>query len=243
MERIAVFAALQWECRPVLRSLARVRRQALGSSTMWTGEASGAVVDVVRTGIGLARAEAAARALTADHAPALILSAGCAGALADHLSAGDLILAEDVRLPEGQPHPVHPQALARAAAAAGHAALTPHLGSILSSPVILASAERKRAAHATGAIAVEMEGAAIAAVASERGIPFAAVRSILDTADMEIGAEGVFVDPATGALRPLSVAAHVLRHPRTIPALARMKRLADAAELTLNRFFAAFLAA
>ena len=54
MERIAIFAALQWECRPVLRHLRRVTRERHAGVTVWRGTTAACEVWLVKTGMGLA---------------------------------------------------------------------------------------------------------------------------------------------------------------------------------------------
>lgn len=241
MNQVAIFAALQWECRPVLRQLRRPQQQQGNGFTAWRAEAGGARIVLVRTGIGLERAEAAARALAASGEFSLFLSTGCAGGLAADLRPGDLVVAESIGLAASPVSHADAATCARVLAAAERAALRHRQGHVLSSPRILAGAAEKRAAAAAGAVAVEMEGAALARVAAERGIPFASVRSILDGAETPLAHSGVFVDPTTGALRPLAVARHLLRYPREIRTLLAMKRMMEAAEGSLDRFFSSYL--
>ena len=68
MHRVAIFAALPWECRTVLRPLREVRRTRLGAFTMWQGRASEREVWVVKTGDGDRRAATAVDAACAAQA-------------------------------------------------------------------------------------------------------------------------------------------------------------------------------
>lgn len=241
MPNIAIFAALQWECGPILRHLGKARRGKIDDSTVWRGRFGDVGITLIKTGMGLARAEAAARRLVSQGHFALFLSSGCAGALAPQLGPGDLVVAESIGLSGGAALPAHPEHRERAIAAARRAGLHPHLGHFLSSPTVLATRAEKHGAAQAGAIAVEMEGAAIARVAAESGVAFAAVRSILDTADIELEMSGHFVDPATGSVRPIALAGHLLRHPTALPHMLSVKRMMDAADTALARFFAAYL--
>ena len=242
MQHLAIFAALQWECRPILRHLRKARREKIGGLTTWSGEVAGARITVVKTGMGLARAAEAARALRRAHAVDVFFSSGCAGALAGDLLPGDLVIADAVQFAGDEALPVDEPQRSRALIAAQRAGLQPRLGCFLSAARVLATAEEKRAAAAGGAIAVEMESAAIARVAAEHGIAFAAARSILDPAETRLAQSGRFVDPSTGALRPGALVAHVLRHPSSVSDLLGMKTMMDAAEASLGQFFRYFLA-
>jgi adenosylhomocysteine nucleosidase len=241
MRDIAIFAALQWECRPILRALPGIRRGELGGLHVWRTGAGATRVTVIKTGIGLARAEAAARSAGAAQKFDLFLSSGCAGALADHLEPGDLVVADSVHTPERPSLAVHVGTREDALAAAARAAVRLHRGPILSSATMLASAAQKREASRHGFIAVEMEGAAIGQVAAEGDIPFASVRSILDRSDTTLEHGGAFVDPATGSVRPGALAAHLIRHPTAIGGLLAVKKMMDASEASLALFFREFL--
>jgi adenosylhomocysteine nucleosidase len=240
--RIAIFAALQWECRPILRHLRQARRGNIGEVPTWSTTHGPVEIVVAKTGIGLVRAAAAARTLAQSEPFDLFLSSGCAGALAAHLCPGDVIVADRVRTLDGDALPVDDEQRQRSLAVLQRSGLQRHQGTIVSSPTILATPAEKTAAAHDGALAVDMEGAAIAAVAAASGIPFGAVRSILDRADLELDHAGRFVDPATGAVRPGALAAHLLRHPTAVGSLLAMKKMMDAAQASLDRFFAEYLA-
>jgi adenosylhomocysteine nucleosidase len=95
-------------------------------------------------------------------------------------------------------------------------------------------AGKRDARTRTGALAVDMESAAIAAEVHRLGLRFACVRAVLDTVDEEIvGAELAGPD---GEVRPLAAASFVLRNPAAVLGLARMMR-------SLNRATAALAAA
>ena len=67
-----------------------------------------------------------------------------------------------------------------------------------------------------------METAAIASEAAVRGLPFVAIRAVLDEVDDEVvGAEMADED---GDVRPLAATAYLLRNPATVLKLPRMIR-------------------
>ena len=169
----------------------------------------------MKTGIGLERAALAADAAAAGGHFDLFLSTGCAGALAPSLVPGDLVVASAVQhAAGGDPSPCEAAPRDGVVRAAESAGLRAFAGPFLCTPTVLATREQKRAAAANGAIAVDMEGASIAARATAAGIPFAAARAILDTADTELASGGAFLDPDTGAVKPLALAGYLAGHPR-----------------------------
>jgi 4-hydroxy-3-methylbut-2-enyl diphosphate reductase len=244
VERIAIFAALQWECRPVLRTLRQVRRVRFGAFTGWQGRSAQREVWMVKTGVGVRRAAAAVDAAGGAQGFALVVSTGCAGGLSPDLRPGDLTLATAVS-GDGTESPLTTAAVERARAlqAATAAGLRTIEGPLLCSATVLATMADKRAAAACGAVVVEMEGGAIAARAAAAQVPFLSVRAILDAVDHELHVPGSLIDPVSGAMRPLAVARYVVTHPGTIAELTALQRMQRAARVSLERFFARWLAA
>jgi nucleoside phosphorylase len=240
---LVIFAALRWECRAVLRALKQVRRARLGHVTTWTGHAEIGEVRVIQTGMGLERAAAAADVLRPEMTTA-VLSTGCAGALAAGLEAGDLVIASAlVSTGGGSRVPTHPRLADRCQAIATGAGLRSTIGPVLCSPKVLNTAASKRAAaETTQAIAVEMEGTPLAERAARLGVPFASIRAVLDTSSADLTDAGSFLDPATGRVRPMAMAAFLARHPRTLPHFLAMQECMAAAGKSMARFFAALLA-
>jgi adenosylhomocysteine nucleosidase len=241
VERIAIFAALQWECRPVLRWLRQVSRARLDGFTCWQGRAPRGDVWLVKTGVGVQRAAAAAAALGDARRFVLFVSTGCAGGLAPELRAGDLVLTTTVVDDDGhEAAAVDAESRAQARLAAHDAGLRSTEGPVLCSQTALGAAA-KRAAAAGGAIAVEMEAAALAARAADAQVPFLSVRAVLDGVEDDLTAPGALVDPASGGVRPLAVAAYVATHPSAVAQLMNLQRLQRAARASLEHFFRQWL--
>ncbi len=241
MKRVAVFAALQWECRPVLRQLRAVQRHVVDGFTVWTGTVPGRQIDLIKTGMGTERAAAAAAAVAGLHLHDLFLSTGCAGGLVPSLAPGHLTIpTRVVAYATGDAYETDLATRTHLATAAARVGLTASLGPLLCSPHALASgADKRLAGEQTGALAVEMEGASIAAFARSAGIPFAAVRAILDTVDSAIDISPALVDPVSGRPRPLAVARYLATQRRALPTLLAMQRMMHAAQTSLDTFFRA----
>jgi nucleoside phosphorylase len=239
---VAIFAALRWECGAVLRHLRQVRRQRLGDFTCWQGHTPGREVWLVKTGVGIARARAAANALGDLSTFALLVSTGCAGGLAPELKPGDLVVASAVYC-DGTAVPTDLAPRSAAMAAAATAGVRAFSGPVLCSANVLATASEKHAAAAAGTIAVDMEGGPIAAHAAGASVPFMWARTVLDGADHELTLQGGFIDPGSGNVRPLALAAYLATHPSAVGDLLAVRRMQLAARDNLTRFFAEWFAA
>ena len=204
------------------------------------GLASGDGAAFHQSGPGAARAGAAARAAVAGGAAAIV-SWGFAGGLAAALAAGDVVLPVRIVGPGGAEWLADARwhaALAAGLAAALGARARIHVGALVCVAHVLESPRAKLAlAETTGAVAADMESAAVAAVAAEHGLPFAAVRVVADTSADTLPADvGEWVDaaghrklmPVLGAaIRPLqwpallTIAARYRLARRTLAAAAR----------------------
>ncbi|MGH7789339.1 MAG: hypothetical protein ACRERC_20885 [Candidatus Binatia bacterium] len=241
MDRTIIFAALQWECRTVLRHLRQVRRTPCGPFPSWRASTPRGEVWVVKTGIGIERATAAATAAGEARDFARVISTGCAGGLSPALHAGDLAVATAV-IDGGRRQMTDAAGRTQATAIAAAAGLRSLEGPILCSPVALTGVDDKRRAAAGGAIVVEMEGAPIAEWAARGATPFLAVRAVLDGAGDALHLAGNFIDPSDGSVRPLALAGYIATHPSVVSELLAMQRMQRAARDSLERFFAGWLA-
>jgi adenosylhomocysteine nucleosidase len=135
----------------------------------------------VQSGPGAERAGRAASAALNSGARVLV-SWGLAGGLATDLAAGSVVLPRRVRSAAGgcfDADPIWRAAFERAL----RPALAPRDEDLLTVAAALATPAAKRTAGAFGAIAADMESAAIAAVANAAGAPFVALRVIVDAVD------------------------------------------------------------
>ncbi|MBS0416877.1 MAG: purine and other phosphorylase-like protein, family 1 [Proteobacteria bacterium] len=132
---------------------------------------------VATTGMGRSAAAAGARALITAGAGALA-SWGMAGGLDPSLAAGAILLPTEVVGIDGSAHPCEAGWRSRLSST-----ITAQTGRLLTSAKAVGSVEDKAALfRSTRAVAVDMESAAIAEVAEEHGLPFIAVRVVVDSA-------------------------------------------------------------
>lgn len=184
------------------------------------------------SGIGARRARVASEALVKKGATAL-LSWGSAGGLLATLSSGSLVLPEKVLSSDRISFSVDTQWHERLCARlSGHADL--HTGPLIQSPTVLRSPEEKIAMfNRYGAIAVDMESAAVAQVALLEGVPFMAIRAVSDPAYDSIPPSAMITIDERGIFRPVRLSRSILRHPRELLPLVRLARNFRAAQTTL----------
>lgn len=170
----------------VLSALSRVRRVRNDTGPVWRGRAGATDVLVVQSGVGFARAEAATSRFVSP--PDLIVSVGFAGALRAKVDVGTLVVCTRVLWEDAAERVVY-EVPPRLVASLRNAAKGPMIeGPLLSSPVVLSTATAKAAAgESYGAVAVEMEAAALARYSGQHGIPFLPVRAVLDPMELSLG--------------------------------------------------------
>lgn len=238
MLNLAIFTALGWERRAVVAALDAVEP---AGPAAWRGllPGDGGTCLVVQTGVGQKRAGAVAHRVPDARA---FLAAGCAGGLVDWLRPGDLVVASSIVPVEadgqsGGALPADPSCVPLAAACGFRV----HTGAVLSSPV-LGSALGTLDAAAGEALVVEMESAAIAAEAANRGVPFVGVRVVLDVRGQTIPALDA-LDEATGEIRARRAVATLLGRPWLWPAVVRLARQTRTADRALRAVMPAVIPA
>ena len=216
-----VVAALPAEARCILEGNSRAR-----------GSESSLLVRV--SGIGVERAARTAEQLLEAGAEAL-LSFGVGGALDPALRCGDIVLASEVLSDRGSDtdlsrHAVTLERIATGAewqrelAARLHGLGRIHRGAVLTSRDLIDSVQRKQQLFdESGALAVDMESAAVGRTAQRHGVPFMALRVIADTAHDALPAvlHGAFGSRQAFAHDP-AFWWSLLSAPRSWPGLARL---------------------
>ncbi len=207
---IAVVAAMRRELEPLL---AGVRGQQANGVEFF--ELENAVVAV--GGIGRSAARKVAEAAIAKYEPSVIVSAGIVGALTAALKVGGVVHAREV---------VDTDSGVRFAAGEGDAVLATVAS--ISGP-----AEKRMLADRWKADVVDMEAAAVATVAQEHGIEFAAVKAISDEFDFVMPPVGQFVDSA-GRFETVRFALYVAMRPKWWPAARQLNANSRIAALNLS---------
>jgi adenosylhomocysteine nucleosidase len=195
-----------------------------GAADLRDGSRPSSAVDFLYQGSGVVLACAGPRALRlprlADLARSarLVVSAGTCGALAPHLVEGDLVVPETVLAPGGCGHglPVPP-------------GLSP-AGTLLSVDRVVESAEGKaRFWRETGALAVDMESAAVVQWATRLGLPAVVIRGVSDTAAHGVPAALADVVGVDGRVRLDRAVRALVAHPHILSRALALRRGTNAA--------------
>jgi adenosylhomocysteine nucleosidase len=98
---VGIVSALSIEIAPFLAHLERVRKYRGARHTVIEGELGDRLVVVIVTGPGQEAARRGAQILIDGHKPSWLVSPGFAGALANDLNRGDLVLPNEIVTEEG----------------------------------------------------------------------------------------------------------------------------------------------
>lgn len=190
---------------------------------------------VVCSGVGPDNARAAAELLVAKGATQLI-SWGCAAALSPQLKAGDLTLADKLLDADYNELPLDPHWTSCAKALLAAAIMPVVSGCLVESTSIIATGRQKKQIHSiTDAIVLDMESAAVAKIANRHGLPFLAIRAIVDPANMDLPRAIAFAANEHGDIVLSKLLLFLLLHPLELPQLIRLGINFKAATKTLTQ--------
>jgi adenosylhomocysteine nucleosidase len=182
---LALVASLREEVSGLLRQMSLQETAVPRGWRLFMGSLAGRGVLVAQTGMGRDRAERAVQFLLDRYPLSCVISFGFAGALAPELGAGDLVVYREMVGPDGleigPPHISDPAMVDLAVAARLEGGIRLHCGCGLTLERLVSRPDEKGALGRTfGAMAVDMESYWVAAMATERRVPFLAVRAISD---------------------------------------------------------------
>ena len=203
--RVAVLSALAEEQQGLLDQLAGPEDHVYAGRTFWTGSLQGQSVVLALSRIGKVAAATTAAALIERFKASHIVFTGVAGGVGEGVRVGDVVVGTGFVQHDMDASPLFPRyqiPLTGQTVFPGDPVLTAQLFQVCRTANLkvhqglIASGDRfvngaKEVAVLVQALrdaghlplAVEMEGAAVAQVCSDHGIPFAAVRTISDRAD------------------------------------------------------------
>jgi adenosylhomocysteine nucleosidase len=201
--KTAIVSAMQEELSSVLALMPDEHKQEVAGRDFWAGHLHGQDVVAVLSRIGKVAAATTATVLIERFEVDRIVFTGVAGGLAPGVEVGHVVIADRFLQHDLDASPIFPKyevplygtshfatdrALTDRLADAARRALPGvrlHRGLVVSGDRFVSTTAESRALQVAlpDALAVEMEGAAIAQVCHDYGVPFAAVRTISDRAD------------------------------------------------------------
>jgi len=213
-----ILAALPEETGPLLARLSAPRRAA---RRVWRGRIGSSEVCVATAGEGPRRAAETIARLLRDFPFRAILGVGIAGALSPGLREGEIFAAREIRAAGGEVFRPEESWLARAAKVAGR------VGAIVSDGEVRWTAAEKAELFSRqggrGEAAADTESASWARAAARAGVPFLALRAILDEASEDLPAY-LAAARRDGATDRGAIVRHAIRHPRAVAELLRLRR-------------------
>jgi adenosylhomocysteine nucleosidase len=199
--RIAIVAAMREELRALQADLRDIRIERIAGRDFHLGSLHGRPALLALSGIGKVAAATTAALLLDRFDVNALLFTGVAGGLQVGVGVGDVVVADELLQHDLDASPIFPRwevpltgrsrfpadaawsdALANAARSLGYHT---HRGLVVSGDRFVSTAAESRALRAAlpDALAVEMEGAAVAQVCHDFARPFAVVRTVSDRAD------------------------------------------------------------
>jgi hypothetical protein len=189
---------------------------------------------VVLTGIGPHAATAAIPAVFRDK-PNLCIASGLAGGLSEALQVADIIVPVRASGPGGTSICCDPSALNLALACGAR-----RINALYSAPAIVVTAAEKRVLSAM-ADAVDMESHTILGEGQQRDISGLAVRAISDPANIDLALDlNQAVNPQGDIARRRVIGA-LLRRPKALPGLVRLRVQSSRAATALSVLLDAFM--
>ena len=245
---IAILCAIRQEISPLVACMNVSKKFNIDEIPFYQGDLNGRLLTLVQGGIGRKNAIKAASSLLESASVDLLISAGVAGGIRHGLNVGDLVVAENVgyskqsdfdceKLQLESDFVCKKEIVRLARQCSKDLESKLHFGNLLTVDKVIsqASTKRKIGEH-DSFLAVEMESAAVAEVAYEKGVAFAAIRSISDDIedDLHLDYDNIISDE--GKVKVTSIALGVLKNPQSLALLSRLNKQTKTAAKSLAYF-------
>lgn len=201
--KIGIIGAMAEEVTALEKSLLQMKMWEEAGSQFYQGKIGQHEVIVVQSGIGKVMAGMVATLLISHYHVDILLNTGSAGGIGEGLSVGDLVVSDRLAYNDvdvtafgyakgqmaGMPlyYEADKEIVKKILKAAQSTGMEVKTGLITTADSFIA--DQEKIAEIKGifpdVLATEMEGAAIAQVATQYGVPFAVIRAVSDVADEE----------------------------------------------------------
>lgn len=237
MTKPLLVAALKDEVRPLQSKMVIDATIHFKPATLYRGQFQNKEVDLLVTGIGRARVEKGLEQALSLATPSLILCVGYAGGASPVAGTGTLVLAERVvEEKSGTILPAEEGLLKRAKELCEKGSISYQIGGVVTVEKVIHLPHEKADMGVTNrSIAIDMEGAVVARVASERKIPWLVVKAVLDPMEMVVPSLEDCVEE-TGEANPMKLMEHVLRTPKDLMQLPALQYQASQARGAIHQF-------
>ena len=222
-------------------------------ATVFEGEWLGHGILLVRSGMGMVRAEKSLKAVTQQFSAKLIISMGYAGGLDPKLKSGDLLIAEkslgmangDLFAMDGDGQMTQEllanEFVDKAILVSETMDIKSHRGTLLTVDKPVLKPEQKSLLGKKYSVqAVDMETLALAQFARVSGVPFLSVRAISDTVDQELMDLSGLVDDS-GEVSKLKAGWYVVTHPGSMKGMLALGQVAKKSTTHLTDFISRFI--
>jgi len=245
---IAVLCAIRQEISPLVACMNVSKKYSIDEIPFYQGDLNGRSLTLVQGGIGRENAIKAASCLLESTSVDLLISAGVAGGIRHGLKVGDLVMAERVgytrqddfdeeELQLDSDFVCKEEIVRLARQYSNDPESKLHFGNLLTvDKVISRASTKRRIGEQNSFLAVEMESAAVAQVACEKGVDFAAIRSISDDIDDDLQLDYDNLISDDGKVKVTSIALSVLKNPKKLALLSRLNKQTKTAAKSLAYF-------
>ncbi len=232
--RILVTFALDWEFKPWLR-LGGFQPASVNGRE-FRAEIADQDVRVILTGVGPVNAARSIRNFV-DQAPDLCITSGLAGGLKHQHRPGEILAARSARAENGEHEYESDEELFTAAVECG----AKPVDRFISSDHVVRTVQEKRRISAS-ADAVDMESFAIMKEMSGLGVPCVAVRSVSDSAEMDLPCNFDRALDHSGRISMVRILGQVACDPRQAWPLAQLGMRSSRAAASLARYLNGYIA-
>ena len=250
---IAIVAAFDEEIKPLINRLVGLIIHRRHGFSFLQGYIDKKKVLLAISGMGRNKAQAMTETLVNNFPLSLIISTGIAGALKPHLQAGDIVLADRLFLAEPAKeencmvseinnnavfiYKVPKKLIQLSLKTLETSMLRYNIGSFVTVDKVIGQTKAKRIlGESLDCLAVEMESAAIATIAKQKGVPFLAVRSISDTLKDNIDKAIRLYENIKNDFGFWKRLLLLLRHPRESLELIKLRKNCSKATISIEKF-------